>query len=241
MNIGLLGYGRMGHEVEKAANSLGHTICVTFDINDTFSSKSQMNGAEVLIDFTLADGVLDNLKTAAALDIPVVEGTTGWLDKVTSLDKIDNLTVIYSPNFSIGVYQFTKLVRYASQLFAPLTDYDCYLHEWHHTGKADSPSGTAKKLADVMLENLPGKESALYDSSHGRIDPKHLHVTSTRVGRVPGTHEVGFDSEVDYIKLKHEARGRQGFAYGAVHAAEWIAGKSGIYTMDDFMKDISNV
>ena len=112
------------------------------------------------------------------------------------------------------------------------------MHEIHHTGKADSPSGTAKTLAHILLENLPNKKTVLYDTSHGVIDPGDLHVTSTRVGRVPGTHEVGFDSPADEIILKHVVHGREGLATGAVRAAEWIADKSGVFTMDDFMNDL---
>jgi len=239
MKIGILGYGRMGHEVESVANNLGHSVAAIFDIDQPFDDSSDINGSEVLIDFTLADTVLNNLKTAAYFGLPVVEGTTGWLDFFDSIKDIKNLTMIFSPNFSIGVYQYTKIVEYAAKLMGPLDSYDCYLHEWHHTGKADSPSGTAKKISEILLKNLPHKEKAFIDTSHGVIDKKALHVTSTRVGRVPGTHEIGFDSLYDSILLKHQAHGREGFAYGAVRAAEWLIGKKGIFTMDDFMNDLN--
>jgi 4-hydroxy-tetrahydrodipicolinate reductase len=238
MNIAVLGGGRMGREVEIAASAKGHKITAVFDIDDPLTATSDLNGAEVIIDFTLACAVLDNLKNAAALGLPVVEGTTGWDDRLKELAAIDNLTVIHSPNFSIGVYQFTRLVAAAAELFGPLEEYDCYLHEWHHSGKADSPSGTAKKLGDVLLDGLPGKTEALYETSFGKIQPQQLHVTSTRVGRIPGTHEVGFDSVCDSIRLKHQAHGRAGFAQGAVRAAEWIKGRAGIFTMDDFMRSL---
>ncbi|MBN1483028.1 4-hydroxy-tetrahydrodipicolinate reductase [candidate division KSB1 bacterium] len=239
MKIALLGYGRMGKEVERQAYARGHEISAIFDINDSFSPESDVRGAQAVISFVLAEGVLYHIKVAAQLGLPIVEGTTGWYDQLDQLKSIKNLTIIYSPNFSIGVYQFTKLTRYAAQLMGSLPEYDCFLHEFHHVGKADSPSGTAKKLAHVLLENLPHKDKVLYDTSHGVINPATLHVTSTRVGRVPGTHEIGFDSPADEIVLRHVAHGREGFASGAIRAAEWLVGKTGIYTMDDFMHDFN--
>jgi 4-hydroxy-tetrahydrodipicolinate reductase len=240
MKIAVLGSGRMGREVEIAAAKRGHNISAVFDIDNPLTASSDLNGAEVLIDFTLAPAVIENLKNAAKLGVPVVEGTTGWDNQLEVLKTIDNLTVIYSPNFSIGVYQFTRLIEAAAKLFGPLEEYDCYLHEWHHTGKADSPSGTAKKLASLLLEHLPGKTEALYETSFARIAPHQLHVTSTRVGAIPGTHEVGFESVGDSIQLKHRAHGREGFAQGAVRAAEWIIGRRGVYTMDDFMRSLTD-
>ncbi|MBN2009775.1 4-hydroxy-tetrahydrodipicolinate reductase [candidate division KSB1 bacterium] len=238
MNIGILGYGRMGREVEKLAQKMGHTISAVFDIDKPFSTSADMKNSNVLIDFTLADAVINNLKIAAQLGIPVVEGTTGWYGKLDEMKAIKNLSIIYSPNFSIGVYQFTRIAEYAAKLMGTLPDYDCYLHEFHHTGKADSPSGTAKNLADILIANLPSKKTALYDTSHGKIPPDALHVTSTRTGRIPGTHEIGFDSPYDFIELKHVNHNREGLAYGSIRAAEWIVGKSGIYTMNDFMKSL---
>lgn len=238
MKLAILGYGRMGKEVEKQALLRGHEITAVFDIGDSFSMTSNLNGAQAIISFTLADAVLQNLKTAAALQTPIVEGTTGWYDHLPAVQDIENISIIYSPNFSIGVYRFTQLVEYAAKLFGRHPEYDCYLHELHHIGKADSPSGTAKKLANVLLDNLPDKEELLFETSHQAINPKALHVTSTRVGRIPGEHTVGFDSAADEITLKHVAHGREGFAAGAVQAAEWIAGKSGIFTMDDFINDL---
>jgi 4-hydroxy-tetrahydrodipicolinate reductase len=235
MKIALLGYGRMGQEIEKVASQYGHEVAAIFDIDNPLTTSSHLNGAQIFIDFTLKDAVLENLKIAAALGIPIVEGTTGWNADITELKQIANLTLIFSPNFSIGVYQFTKLVAYAAQLFGPLAAYDCYLHEWHHTGKADSPSGTAKKLANILVDHLPQKTGLLTETSHKKIDVNQLHVTSTRVGRIPGTHEIGFDSDFDFIQLKHTAHGRVVFADGAIRAAEWLINRQGIFTMDDFM------
>jgi len=238
MKIALLGYGRMGVEVEKQALLHGHTVSAIFDINDNFSIASDLKGAQAIISFVTADAVLKNAATAAALGLPIVEGTTGWYAQLDRLEAINDISIVYSPNFSIGVYQFTKLAEYAAKILGVGLNYDCYVHEFHHAAKADSPSGTAKKLADVLLRNLQDKDKALYDTSHGVIDPRALHVTSTRVGRVPGVHEIGFDSPADEILLKHVAHGREGFAAGAVRAAAWIVGKKGVFTMEDFMSDL---
>ncbi|MBN1464574.1 4-hydroxy-tetrahydrodipicolinate reductase [candidate division KSB1 bacterium] len=238
MKLAILGYGRMGQEVERQARARGHDISAIFDVHDNFCSRSNLRDAQVIISFVVADAVLANIKTAAQLGVPIVEGTTGWYDQLAHLRQIDKISIIYSPNFSIGVYLFSKLTEYAARLMAPMSEYDCYVHEFHHAGKADSPSGTAKNLARILLENWPGKEKAFYETCHGVIDPHALHVTSTRVGRMPGMHAIGFDSEADEILLEHRAHGRTGFASGAVRAAEWIAGKSGIFTMDDFMNEV---
>jgi 4-hydroxy-tetrahydrodipicolinate reductase len=228
----------MGREVERVARERGHEIHAVFDVDAPVGSPEELAGARALIDFSLAGAVEPVLRAAAAAGIPVVEGTTGWYDQFETLRKIPGLTMVYSPNFSVGVYQFMRLVKTAGTLLGRL-DYDAYVHEWHHSGKADSPGGTAKKLGTLLLDVLPGKTRMLGESCDRRIEPEELHVTSTRVGRIPGTHQVGFDSESDSITLVHQAHGREGFARGAVLAAEWIAGKSGIFTMDDFMSGLS--
>ncbi len=237
MNIALIGYGRMGKEVERQALARGHRIVAVFDVADGFSADSDCRGAEVAVSFVTADAVIENARAAARLGLPIVEGTTGWYDRLEELRAIENLTMIYSPNFSIGVYCFTRIVQRAAQLLAGLPEYDVYVHEVHHRGKADSPSGTALRLAETLLAELPHKKRLLTETSHGAINAEALHVTSTRAGRVPGTHNVVFDSTADEIVLQHIAHGREGFALGAVRAAEWLVGRRGIFTMDDFMRE----
>jgi 4-hydroxy-tetrahydrodipicolinate reductase len=237
MRIALVGYGRMGPEIRAVAEARGHAISQIFDISRPPRQEIDPS-ADVIIDFSTAAAVPDTLRWAAKWQIPVVEGTTGWREEEVDLSAIPGLTMVYSPNFSPGVYRFTKLVEMAGRLFAG-NDYDVYVHEWHHAGKADSPSGTARRLAEVLLSVMPSKTEILAETSHGRIPGNRLHVTSTRVGRVPGTHEVGFDSRGDAVILRHQAWGRESFAYGAVLAAEWIQGKKGIFTMDEFMSGIS--
>ncbi len=235
MKIGLLGSGRMGHELERLAPTLGYEICVRFEQGSELKTDSNVAGARVLIDSSGADAVIANLTAAAALSLPVVEGTTGWLAQLERVRAIPGLTMVYSANFSMGVYRFLQMVKTAGRLYGVDAQYDVYVHEWHHSGKADSPSGTAMTLAHALLEVLPRKTGLLTTASSGKIPSHTLHVSSTRVGRVPGTHEVGFDSAFDQITLRHQAFGREAFAYGALQAAQWIADRRGIYTMDDFM------
>ena len=238
MKIALVGHGRMGREVERVALTRGHEICAVFDVDAPLEEGSSLNMASVLIDFSLADAVLGVLKAAARAGIPVVEGTTGWDGAMAEVRSIPNLTMIHSPNFSIGVYQFMQLARRAGALLGSL-GYDCYVHEFHHRGKADSPSGTARKLASILLDTLPEKQRVLEDNCNRRIERDELQISSARVGRIPGIHEVGFDSESDTIVLRHEAHGREGLARGAVLAAEWIVNRTGIFSMDQFMDSLS--
>lgn len=239
MRIALSGYGRMGKEIEAVARETGDEVVSIFEYDDPLTSGSKLNGAEVLISFSQANAVLPVLRAAAEHRLPVVEGTTGWYDQLAEVKEISGLSLLYSPNFSLGVYQFMKIIEKAAELVGVLGDYDTYIHEWHHSGKIDSPSGTARRLAEIVLGSFPGKREAQYDTCHRKIEPEELHVTSTRVGRIPGTHEVGFDSAADSIQIRHTAHGREAFARGAVKAAHWIVSREGIFTMDDFMKSIS--
>ena len=166
-----------------------------------------------------------------------MEGTTGWQDFVNP-DDFPKLTAICSPNFSIGVYVLNQLATQAAEWFGRLEEYDAAIHEWHHRGKADSPSGTALMLANKMLPYLPRKNEIWSETCHEKIQPGQLHVTATRMGRIPGRHRIEFDSEFDAITLEHAAHSRDGFAFGAIRAAEWILGRQGQFTMDDFMRDI---
>jgi 4-hydroxy-tetrahydrodipicolinate reductase len=237
MKIGLIGYGRMGREIERLAPELGHEVVSCFDLGREVTVSSDLKGAQVLIDFSGAEAVLTNLRCAAQLGIPVVEGSTGWLKRLPDAQAIIGLTMIYSSNFSMGVYRFHQLVKMAGRLYGSDEVYDAYVHEWHHHAKADSPSGTALTLARTLQSVMPHKTELLTAAAEGKISPHALHVSSTRVGRIPGTHEVGFDSHYDQIVLRHQAFGREAFAYGALRAAAWIAMRHGVYTMDDFMTE----
>lgn len=235
MNIAIYGYGRMGHIVEETAISRGHSISGIFDVDRPLEGPEQLQGSEAVISFSLPQAVFQVLETAAAAGVPVVEGTTGWYEGLERARKIPGLRMVYSPNFSIGVFHFTEIVREAALRLGGIEGYDSYVQEFHHSGKADSPSGTARHLGEVILESVPGKNKIRDEACHERINSEELHITSTRAGRFPGTHEVGFDSDVDLVQVRHTAHGRGGFALGAVLAAEWIAGRQGIYTMKEFM------
>lgn len=235
MRTAIFGYGRMGRMVEEEALSRGHEISSIFDIDKPLERPEQLRGSDVLISFTHADAVMPMLELAAQAGVPVVEGTTGWYGALDKARRIPKLNLVYSPNFSIGVYLFTRIVREAARLLGGPEEYDVYIHEKHHTGKADSPSGTARQLAEAVIEEDGDKQKILAESCHGKINPEQLHVTSTRAGRFPGTHEVGFDSDSDLIQVIHTAHGRHGFVQGAVSAAEWMVKRRGVYSMDDFM------
>ncbi|NOY77830.1 MAG: 4-hydroxy-tetrahydrodipicolinate reductase [Calditrichaeota bacterium] len=238
MNIALLGYGKMGQAVEHLARQDGHTISAIFDLRNPLTPHSDLQNTDVLIDFSAADAVLAHLKLAADFNIPIVEGTTGWYSELGNIHEIKGLTLLYSPNFSLGVFAFSKIAELAAQLFNKIGGYDAYIHEWHHSGKADSPSGTAKKLAEGLLAHLDTKTQIQTETSHGKIEPDALHVTSTRAGAIAGTHEIGFSSPYDWITLRHQAVSREGFAGGALRAARWLVNRTGIFTMDDLMNDL---
>ena len=233
MKIALIGYGKMGHEIEAVAREQGETIARTFDVANPVRA-TDLEDVDVCIEFSTPETVLQNIHVALEARKDIVVGTTGWharLPEVLPLVKDSGL--LYSPNFSIGVNMTFRLAAAVAEMMNNAPAYDAYIHEWHHRQKADSPSGTALRLAEILLSKLERKtkiESARVD---GKIDPSALHVSSTRVGTVPGTHIVGFESDADSIEIKHVAKSRRGFAMGAVRAAQWLKGRKGVYTMDD--------
>lgn len=247
MNITLLGYGKMGHMI-ASLTAKDHAIVSTIDLTAPDATHKTINASalkntDVVIDFSHPEGFLDNLRRIAPFGKNVVAGTTGWYDHLETAKNIvtaGNIGFIYSSNFSIGVQLFLRLVERAGELFNPFEGYDAFAHEFHHRQKADSPSGTALSVAKVLLKTLPRKKTILADTSHGKIAPDALHLTSTRGGHIPGTHEVFFDSEADTVEIRHTARSRAGFAAGALKASQWLLGKKGFFTMDDFLKDLLN-
>lgn len=247
MRIALIGYGKMGKEVEKAAKMRGIEIVAIIDPNAEPKSgrfreitAAALMNADVAIDFTTPAAVAENIRKASGLGKNMVVATTGWHDKLEEARHIVQSTgtgLIYSSNFSIGVNVYFRIIEEAAKLFNKVDAYDVYGFEEHHNQKVDSPSGTAKTAADILLRNIERKKKAVYDKLDRKIEPDELHFASIRAGSIPGTHAVGFDSEADTIELKHTARNRSGFAAGALMAAEWIQGKRGFYTMNDFMQD----
>ena len=270
MKIGLIGYGKMGKMIETAALGRGHQITQIIDpfvseiqrASGTVLSKSFPSAAEkacgidLFLEFTKPDTAPDNIKTAAALGKPVVCGTTGWhnrLPEVSAAVEKAGTTLLWSSNFSLGVNLFYRIAAYAAQLAEPFAEYDLGGMEIHHRKKLDSPSGTAKTLMERVLAVMKRKSKVIWDdpSKHGSsaddssaedsgLGGDCIHFTSLRYGSVPGAHSLFFDSSADTIEITHTARSREGFASGAVIAAEWLAKKArpGVFTMEDVLKDM---
>ncbi len=238
MKLGLIGYGKMGQEVERLAGQKGHQIAKIFTEEQPITAARDLTGIEMLIDFSVPGAVPQNIEVAAQAKINLIEGTTGWyadLDKIKKLVQDSQIGFLYAPNFSLGVNLFLRLVGFAGELFNRFADYDLWVHEVHHNQKLDSPSGTALALGELLLQKIERKQELLTERPTAKIAPQQLQISSTRVGYVPGTHIVGFDSFADSIELTHRARNRAGFALGALAAAEWLMHKKGFFTMDDFL------
>ncbi|NIP77704.1 MAG: 4-hydroxy-tetrahydrodipicolinate reductase [Gemmatimonadetes bacterium] len=243
MKIALVGYGRMGKAVERVALEAGHEVTARIDLPDAGSAPltaEGLNGAEVAVEFTAPTAAADNLEALAAAGVDAVCGTTGWyeeLDRVRKAVESAATGLIYAPNFSLGVHAFFRLARAAARLAERLEDWDVHLLEAHHRHKADHPSGTARALAQVLLEEITRKRVWELGPGSGPVDPAILQVTAVRAGSIPGTHSVGLEGPDDRIELRHEARDRGGFARGALAAAEWIRGRKGVFTLDDMLAD----
>jgi 4-hydroxy-tetrahydrodipicolinate reductase len=237
MKIALIGYGKMGKEIEKIAVSRGHEISLIIDINNPGDlTVENLKKCDVAIEFTIPGSAIKNYTICFDAGIPVVSGTTGWLsqkDEVYKKCSDTNGTFFYGSNFSVGVNLFFELNKKLAQLMAPRTEYDVEMTEVHHTQKLDAPSGTAISLADDIITTLPEKESWVND---GTPSKKELNIKSERIGQVPGIHTIKYESVVDFIEITHSAKSRKGFAYGAVLAAEYCMKNSGILTMKDLLK-----
>lgn len=243
MTLALVGTGRMGQAVEAVAQERGHTVVSRFDAERPLLDSRDpeaLNGAEVCIDFTTPDLALDHLHQYAFWGVDAVIGTTGWYDDLPKVrewvDEGQN-GVLYAPNFSLGVALVQRALGAMLPLLNELDDYDPWIHEVHHTGKVDSPSGTALALAETVREGLARKTRIEPETQHGAIGAEALHVTSARAGHVFGEHTVAFDSAVDRIEIVHRAKDRRAFAVGAVRAAEWIRGRAGLFTLDDMLDE----
>ncbi len=223
MKIGIIGYGTMGKAIEKIAKQRNHEVVSIIDSGDSAFDKA----VDCYIDFSTANALSENIKQVCALQIPLVIGTTGWR---SNFEKYKNLFIqynnkgIWGSNFSLGVNIFMSIIEDASKKFSQFSDtYDVFLHEFHHKNKMDSPSGTALKIASLVKDNFKAKSDIQTEKLDRKVKAEELHVTSTRGGYVPGTHQVIFDSASDSIELIDRARNREGFALGSVIAAENIA------------------
>jgi len=222
MNLSLVGYGKMGRLIEQLAPEYGFTVTAKADQSHEITPEA-FAGVDVAIDFSIAEAVLPNAKALAGLGVSLVIGTTGWLNQIDELKAIiasGKTGCVWGPNFSVGVAIFSRLVSEAARMMQREGEYEAYAWEAHHSAKKDAPSGTMLKLLDDMRR-------AGY--------AKQIDVSSTRAGKIPGTHEIGFDSAADTITLTHTARSREGFARGALKAAQWVVGKQGFHEFSDIL------
>ena len=231
MKIALIGYGKMGKEIEKISQARGHEVIFKIDKD---SNIKNISGADVAINFCTPETALQNIELGLKSSIPVVSGTTGWLsdlNKIQELSKKLNISFLYSSNFSLGVNLFFDLNKKLAEIMKKHDQYDLNIEETHHVQKVDKPSGTAITLAEGIIEN--GK----YNNWSMGNEKKSIPIESKRIDNVPGTHMVNYSSELDSIEIKHIAKNRTGFALGAVIAAEWIVDKRGVFEMSDVIND----
>ncbi|MBP6003571.1 MAG: hypothetical protein KA746_09080 [Pyrinomonadaceae bacterium] len=229
MKIALIGYGAMGRLIERLAVEKGHEIAVVITDADAGLSAAELaerlSGCDVAIDFTVAAAVRRNVEACVAAGVPLVEGTTGWGEQRADIEAVirdGNGAFLFGANFSIGVNLFYRIADFAAELFAKFPVYEAFIEEQHHSRKLDSPSGTALKIKSIAEKHIN----------------KDISVAATRAGNIPGTHRVGFDGLADQVLLEHTARSREGFASGAVLAAEWIVGKTGFYEFTDVIDEV---
>ncbi|QEN07938.1 4-hydroxy-tetrahydrodipicolinate reductase [Oceanispirochaeta crateris] len=246
MKVIIMGYGRMGREIEKILQERGHQIISRVDPggfgDELTPSEESLTAADAVIEFALPLGIEKNTALYSQFDLKAVIGTTGWTDrKETVLKPFENGkgACLYGSNFSIGAHLFFRLTEAASKMINKVEEYDIMLTEYHHNKKVDAPSGTALTAANLVLKNMDRKKEILPGNPQGAIKPEQLHVASIRGGHIPGIHTITMDSPADSLEISHNARNRSGFALGAVMAAEWLLkDKSGIYTVDDFISDL---
>src|SRR5574343_912408 len=245
MNIALIGYGKMGHEIEKIALDKGHQIVLKISAENLQELTAEnLKKADVAIEFSTPHTVVQNISLCASIGLPIVVGTTAWYNEFEKVRGVVNdyqSSLFYATNFSIGVNLFFKINEMAADLMKDF-DFQLSMDEIHHTHKLDAPSGTAITTAEKIMANYPGKKSwenkIVTDAEQVRdtkSNAPELMIRSIRKDEVPGTHTVYYDSDVDTIEISHIAHNRKGFAKGAVSAAEWIIGKKGIFTMDDLL------
>lgn len=230
MKIALFGYGKMGKVIEKIALERGHEIVLKKSSQDSFEG---LNNADVAIDFSIPNAAVQNITACLENNTPIVSGTTGWLHdyhKMVNLCKENNGAFIYGSNFSLGVNLFFELNDYLAKMMAKFSQYDVSMEEIHHTQKLDKPSGTAISLANAIINHTSKNSWSIENPT-----PDDVFIDVKRIDAVPGTHSIFYQSVVDTIEIKHIAHNRDGFALGAVIAAEWIIGKKGVFTMKDVL------
>jgi len=236
MKIALIGYGKMGKEIEKIALERGHEIVLKInDQNLNDLTKENIAKADVAIEFTIPNASIENHKLCFEAGTPIVSGTTGWMDQFEAVKETcikTNGGMFYASNFSLGVNIFFKLNAFLAKMMNPQKDYEVSMKEIHHTQKLDEPSGTAITIANGIIGNVERKEAWSLENK----SDENIFIDSVRKDPYPGTHAVVYDSEIDRIEIQHEAKSRKGFALGSVLAAEFMNGKTGAYSMDDLLK-----
>jgi len=235
MKVAIIGYGKMGHEVEAILQELGHEISLRSDEKSPFKPED-LKGSDVAIEFSQPESAVDNIFKCFDADCPVVVGTTGWymrMPEVRNECLSRNQSVLYATNFSIGVNVLFYLNKELARIMERFPEYEPGILEVHHLAKLDKPSGTAITLAEGIMENIPRKKEWINEAAQ---KVEQLTIISQREGEVPGTHVINYTSSVDNISLVHQAINRRGFALGAVKAAEWLIGKKGCYSIQDFLK-----
>ncbi len=236
----LLGYGQMGREIDSIAKEFDVEIVAKLDLADDINDLDKID-FDVAIDFTIPMAVEDNFRKVISLGKSIVIGTTGWYDKLDRFRELaenSNGSCLWGSNFSIGMQTFYRLIANAGSLIDKLDEYDVSVHEIHHRRKKDSPSGSALAIANILLENVDRKTRIKEETCHEEIDKNSIHVSSSRIGAITGTHTVYMDSKSDTIELTHRAKNRRGLAKGALVAAKWLAGKKGFYTFSDVLDEI---
>ena len=236
MNIAIIGYGKMGHEIEKICRERGHNIVCTIDAGEESKFDSQeFKNADVAIEFSSPQSALSNYKRAFAANVPVVSGTTGWLDNIEEVKQAcqeEGQTFFYASNFSLGVNILFAVNKYLANIMNDFPEYNVHVDETHHIHKLDAPSGTAITIAEGILESVERKKQWKLDEQKSDDE---LQINAFREGEVPGIHTIKYESEVDTIELTHDAKSRKGFALGAVVAAEFTANKKGFLGMKDLL------
>ncbi len=250
----LIGYGKMGHSIAHLAPQYGIAISgvmhthFTYEKTDipgsctgyTSLTQEAIDGCDVAIDFSSSKDILERIRLLAASKKPIIVGTTGWEkyeDEAKEIIREQKGTLLWSPNFSLGIALFSRLVTYAAELFCPFEEYDIGMMETHHRQKQDAPSGTAKALAGKVMSHYPERTLVHELPKTKGLDKEHVHLSTHRSGFHPGTHEIVFDSQEDTVTLTHRARTRDGFAKGALLSAYWVIDKKGWFTLDDMIED----
>ncbi|MCD4820041.1 MAG: 4-hydroxy-tetrahydrodipicolinate reductase [Candidatus Cloacimonetes bacterium] len=245
LKICLIGYGQMGKLIKYIATKNDCQIVSIIDpILNNKIDEENLKDCDVCIDFTAPDFVKENIIKIAKFKKNIVIGTTSWYSEITKIREIaekNNIGIIYGSNFSLGMNLFFKIVEQTTQIMNNSNDYDVFGYEIHHHKKVDSPSGTAKQISNIILENIKNKNIAQYEKLDRKIHNEEFHFSSIRGGNVPGIHSICFDSPADTIELKHTARNREGLALGALKAAHWIKNKTGLYEFSSVFSEILEI